>query len=48
VHVRLSLAGGTELTVDQRTPLDGIRPGQEVGLDWDAAAAHAFADEEHS
>jgi ABC-type Fe3+/spermidine/putrescine transport system ATPase subunit len=46
VHVRLSLADGTELTVDQRTPVDGIRPGQEVCLDWDASAAHVFAEGE--
>jgi ABC-type Fe3+/spermidine/putrescine transport system ATPase subunit len=48
VHVRLALADGTEVVVDQRAPLDGLRPGQEVGLAWEDAAAHIFEPEEPS
>jgi ABC-type Fe3+/spermidine/putrescine transport system ATPase subunit len=46
VHVRLALADGTQLIVDQRSSADGIRPGEDVNLIWDANAAHVFADEE--
>lgn len=46
VHVRVILGDGTRLIIDQRSSVDGVRPGQQVGLAVDMACVHPFAAEE--
>jgi ABC-type Fe3+/spermidine/putrescine transport system ATPase subunit len=40
--VRVELADGTQVLVDQRGDALGMEPGQAVRIGWDAAAAHVF------
>jgi spermidine/putrescine transport system ATP-binding protein len=45
VHIRLALADGTQVVVDQRSSAEGLAPGKEVGLLWEREAVHVFGEE---
>ena len=45
IHVRLALADGTMVVVDQRSAAEGLEPGKEVELTWEGEAAQVFGEE---